>query len=176
MELFGGEIAPFLAGDEIVFGNVRELLDEQFARLSATEQTVLLWLAILREPVSIEELLTVLATVLSRAQVLEAVEALRRRSLIERGKRLGSFTLQSVVLEYVDGRLIDEAVHEIEERPVGTLDRAQAGTGQREGICAANAAAPHCGPSAGTLAAGVPGERGSGAALALAASGPGRPR
>ena len=73
----------------MVFGSVRELLDEQFARLSAVEQTVLLWLAILREPVSIEELLRVLATMLTRAQVLEAVEALRRRSVIERGKRRG---------------------------------------------------------------------------------------
>ncbi len=66
-ELFGGEIVPFLAQGEVVFGGVRELLDEQFDRLSAFEQTVLLWLAILREPVSIEELLAALATPLSRA-------------------------------------------------------------------------------------------------------------
>src|SRR3989449_9079331 len=57
VELFGGEIAPFLKQGEVVFGSVRELLDEQFARLSAVEQTVLLWLAILREPVSLEALL-----------------------------------------------------------------------------------------------------------------------
>ena len=121
VELFGGEIAPFLEHDEMVFGSVRELLDEQFARLSAVEQTVLLWPAILREPVSIEELLRMLTTVLTRAQVLEAVEALRRRSLIEQGKRLGSFTLQSVVLEYVTGRLIDEVVHEIKEGRLARL-------------------------------------------------------
>ena len=39
-------------------------------------------------------------------QELEAVEALRRRSLIERGQLRGSFTLQSVVLEYATARLI----------------------------------------------------------------------
>src|SRR5205823_4505158 len=60
VELFGGEIAPFLEQDELVFGSIRELLAEQFARLSAVEQTVLLWLAILREPVSIGGLLSVL--------------------------------------------------------------------------------------------------------------------
>src|SRR2546426_8693651 len=38
----------------VVFGGVRELLDEQFERLSALEQSVLLWLAILREPVRAE--------------------------------------------------------------------------------------------------------------------------
>src|SRR5262249_52113181 len=57
-ELFGGEIAPFLEQGEVVFGGVRELLDEQFARLSALEQSVFCWLAILREPVSLEQLLS----------------------------------------------------------------------------------------------------------------------
>ena len=115
VELFGGEIAPFLEQGEVIFGSVRELLDEQFARLSAVEQTLLLWLAILREPVSLEELRAMLVTALSRAQVLEAVEALRRRSLLERGKRQGSFTLQAVVLEYATGRLIAEVSREIEQ-------------------------------------------------------------
>ena len=81
VELFGGEIAPFLEQGEVIVGSVHELLGEQFARLSAVEQTVLLWLAILREPVSLEELLALLGTPLPRVQVLEAVEALRRRSL-----------------------------------------------------------------------------------------------
>ena len=121
VELFGSEIAPFLEQGEVVFGSVRELLDEQFARLSADEQTVLLWLAILREPVTFEEVLAALATLLSRAQVLDAVEALRRRSLIERGQRQGSFTLQSVVLEYVTAQLITEATSEIEQGRLARL-------------------------------------------------------
>src|SRR5207245_6320302 len=115
VELFNGEIAPFLEQGELIFGSVRELLGEQFARLSAVEQTVLLWLAILREPVSLEERLAVLVTPLSRSQVLEAVEALRRRSVRERRKRPGSCTLQAVVLEYATARLIAEASSEIEQ-------------------------------------------------------------
>ncbi len=118
VELFGGEIAEFLAGGELIFGSVRELLDEQFARLSPVEQAVLLWLAILREPVSIEELL---GAPLPRVQVLEAVEALRRRSLVERGHQRGSFTLQSVVLEYATARLIAEAASEIEQGRLARL-------------------------------------------------------
>src|SRR2546425_8585087 len=76
--LFGGEIAPFLEQGEVIFGSVRELLDEQFDRLSAVEQTVLLWQTILREPVSLEELLAGLGTPLSRAPGVGAVEAPRR--------------------------------------------------------------------------------------------------
>jgi WD40 repeat protein/transcriptional regulator with XRE-family HTH domain len=115
VELFGGEIAPFLEQGEVIIGSIRELLGEQFSRLSSAEQTVLLWLAILREPVSIEDLLEVLGTPLPRVQMLEAVEALRRRSLLERGQRRGSFTLQSVVLEYATAQLIEEVADEIEQ-------------------------------------------------------------
>src|SRR5438876_26659 len=121
VELFGGEIAPFLKQGEVVFGSVRELLDEQFVRLSAVEQRVLLWLAILRQPVSLEELLRVLGTPLPRATVLEAVEALRRRSLIERGQHPGNFTLQSVVLEYATARLIAETSSEIQQSQLSRL-------------------------------------------------------
>jgi len=121
VELFEGEIALFLEQGEVVFGGVRELLDQQYARLSALEQSVLLWLAILREPVNLQELLAVLGTPLSRATVLEAVEALRRRSLIERGQRQGSFTLHSVVLEFTTARLIAETGSEIQQSHLSRL-------------------------------------------------------
>jgi WD40 repeat protein/tRNA A-37 threonylcarbamoyl transferase component Bud32 len=112
-DLFGGQITPFLAQDTLVFGSISDLLDEQWGRLSPLEQTLLFWFAILREPVSLQELQAVLVAKLSAVQVLEAVDGLRRRSLIERGQRPGSFTLQSVVLEYVTDRLVSTASQEI---------------------------------------------------------------
>jgi len=112
-DLFGGAIDPFLAGGTTIFGSITELLDEQWARLSPLEQTVLSWLAILREPVTLEDLLAVLVAPLAHAQVLEAVDSLRRRSMSERGQRAGSFTLQSVVLEYVTTKLVTTASQEI---------------------------------------------------------------
>jgi hypothetical protein len=120
VDLFDGQIAPFLEQGEVVFGGVRALLNEQYARLSAAEQSVLVWLAILREPVTVQEVLAVLSASQPRAQVLEAVESLRRRSLIEPGLRQGSFTLHSVVMEYVTARLIAEVISEIEQ---GTISR-----------------------------------------------------
>jgi len=120
-DLFGGAIDPFLAGGTVIFGSITELLEEQWARLSPLEQTVLCWLAILREPVTLEELLAVLVAPLPRVQVLEAVDGLRRRSLIERGQRAGSFILQSVVLEYVTSRLVTIASQEIEQGRLSLL-------------------------------------------------------
>jgi hypothetical protein len=97
------------------------LLDEQYARLSDLEQTVLYWLAIMREPLTFNELQTLLAYPLPRVQMLEAVDSLRQRSLIERGKRPGSFTLQSVVLEYMTATLIAEVCSEIQQHRLGRL-------------------------------------------------------
>jgi len=48
-------------------------------------------------------------------QLLEAIDTLRRRSLSERGKQPSSFTLQSVVLEYVTRLLTEEATGEIQQ-------------------------------------------------------------
>src|SRR2546426_7668650 len=59
-DLFGGQIDPFLSGDMVVFGSITQLLEEQWARLSPLEQTVLCWLAIVREPGTLEDLLAVL--------------------------------------------------------------------------------------------------------------------
>lgn len=120
-ELFGGEIVPFLRQGEVIFGGVRELLDEHYARLSLQEQTVFCWLAILREPVSPEDLLAALNEPMAAVHVLEALDGLSRRSLIERGQRPGSFTLQSVVLEYATGRLIAQATSEIEQGRLACL-------------------------------------------------------
>jgi len=114
-DLFGGAIDQFLSGGTTIFGSIIELLEEQWARLSLLEQTVLYWLATLREPVTLDDLLTVLVAPLAHRQVLEAVDGLRRRSLIERGQRAGSFTLHSVVLEYVTGRLVATASEEIQQ-------------------------------------------------------------
>ncbi len=117
VDLFGGKIGQFLASEApVIFDGITDLLSEQFARLSALEQTVLYWLAIMREPGTLSELLALLVTPLPRRQVLlEAVDGLRRRSLIESGKRPGSFTLQSVVLEYVTATLIAEGCSEIQQ-------------------------------------------------------------
>jgi WD40 repeat protein/transcriptional regulator with XRE-family HTH domain len=121
VELFGGEIVPFLEQGEVVFGGVRELLREQFDRLADLEQTLLCWLAIVREPVTLGELRAMLVMPRHSGELLEAVEGLRQRSLIERGQHPGSFTLQPVVLEYVTTRLVAEVSGEIAQGGLARL-------------------------------------------------------
>src|SRR5947209_698979 len=96
VDLFAGEVGPFLTQGTVLFGSIGELLAEQVNRLSAVEQSVLRSLAIAREPQGLQELQARLFAPSPHGQVLSAVDTLRRRSLAERGHRPGSVTLQAV--------------------------------------------------------------------------------
>jgi WD40 repeat protein/transcriptional regulator with XRE-family HTH domain len=128
-ELFGGEIGLYLeeVGASGVFGGVRQLLTEQVGRSSEPEQQILRVLAVRREPLRLTDLLATLGEQLGRGAVLEALEALLLRSLVERVEAAGavSFTLQSVVLEYVTDRLVEAVAEEIEGgQPALVLEQA----------------------------------------------------
>ncbi|MGP1384817.1 MAG: eIF2A-related protein [Thainema sp.] len=104
-DLFSGEIEPFLEQETILFNGIRRLLDQQFGRLSELEESVMYWLAINREWASITVLHEDIVPPVSRNHLLEALESLSWRSLIE--KRAGSYTLQPVVMEYVTDALVE---------------------------------------------------------------------
>jgi transcriptional regulator with XRE-family HTH domain len=99
-DLFGGDLDRFLKEGELIFNGVRPVLRQQMGRLSPLEHQLLTWLAVLREWTPLDALAQVLHPRVLRAQVLEALEALLRRSLLERGHQ-ASFSLQSVVMEYL---------------------------------------------------------------------------
>jgi hypothetical protein len=125
IDLFGGAIEALLAYAVetvgAVFGGLRRLLEEQFVRLSALEQSVLYWLAVEREPVRAAALRADLGPVAGPGAVLEALEALGQRSLLERGAERATHTLQPVVLEYVSERLVDVLAQEIVAGAPGLL-------------------------------------------------------
>jgi WD40 repeat protein/transcriptional regulator with XRE-family HTH domain len=125
-QVFGGDIAAFIEYVRETYGTavrgIRRLMDGQVERrLSALELHVLRWLAIEREPVTFLELMNDLGQAVGRSSAVEALESLRRRSLVERSDRLRAFTLQSVVLEYVTDRLVEQASDEIARGEPETL-------------------------------------------------------
>lgn len=83
-ELFDGKISLFLEQNTVIFQTVRRSLDQQFQRLTKLEQTVMYWLAINREWTTIGELEADLVPSVSRMKLLETLESLRWRSLIEK--------------------------------------------------------------------------------------------
>ncbi|MBW4606944.1 MAG: hypothetical protein KME22_06880 [Hassallia sp. WJT32-NPBG1] len=110
-ELFGRDIDAFLDEGEIIFGDTRDLLDQQFERTSNLEKEIIYWLAIKREAVSLEDLLDDIVRPVVKRELLEAVESLRRRSLIEKSAAL--FTLQPVVMEYITEMLVEKVAQDI---------------------------------------------------------------
>ncbi|WP_242045546.1 MULTISPECIES: WD40 repeat domain-containing protein [unclassified Calothrix] len=120
-ELFDSSIAAFLAQDTVVFGGIRQLLDQQSQRLSDLETEVMYWLAINREPVGIGELKEDIVNLPSQSNLVEALQSLARRSLIEKSNAL--FTLQPVVMEYASDRLIAEICENIVNGEITTCNR-----------------------------------------------------
>ncbi len=117
-EVFGGNIADFLSQEEIAFGDINDLLNQQFRRLSELELEIIYWLAIEREGVLLNQLKANILDLISRGALLEALDSLRRRSLIETSSD-GSFILQSVIEEFVTKGFV-ECIYE--ELNVGILE------------------------------------------------------
>jgi ABC-type dipeptide/oligopeptide/nickel transport system ATPase subunit len=114
-ELFDGDIDRFLETETTVYSGIRQLLDEQFDRLSATEQVVMYWLAIDREGVSLPDLHADIIPAISKPHLLETVESLGRRSLIEH--RGGRFSQQKIIMAYMTHRFIEQVYSELVDGP-----------------------------------------------------------
>ncbi|NEP24530.1 NB-ARC domain-containing protein [Moorena sp. SIO3I6] len=113
-DFFDGNIAQFLnflKQGSFIFDDIRDLLDRQFQRLSATQQDLMYWLAINREPVFFKELEQDVVCHRCAPDILQSLGSLQRRSLIE--KTSAGFTQQPVVMEYMVNRLIEQIPEEI---------------------------------------------------------------
>jgi WD40 repeat protein len=110
-DLYDGAIEDFFKEDTFVFNGVRRLFDQQFGRLSQLEKSILYWLAINREWTTISELYEDISPTVSRAGLLEALESLSWRSLIER--QAGTYTQQAVVMEYVVDCFLEQIITEL---------------------------------------------------------------
>ena len=94
-----------------IFDDIRDLLDQQFQRLSPLEQETMHWLAINREPTSLAILQTDFCTSVPIGELMQVLAALKNRSLIERSE--GGFTQQPVIMEYLTNQLIQATTHEV---------------------------------------------------------------
>ncbi|RUS97406.1 hypothetical protein DSM106972_085090 [Dulcicalothrix desertica PCC 7102] len=128
-ELFNGDIKEFLAQGTKVFGTIYDLLSQQFQRLSVLEKDLMYWICINREPVTLAELRADLVLPVSPMKLLEALESLSRRNLIEKTSLPHTsvqFTLQPVVMEFVTEQLIEQISLElVETRYIASLHSAR---------------------------------------------------
>ena len=120
-ELYFGDIAAFLTEETLIFADIRDVLDQQFARLSPLEQEIMTWLALEREPTSVQALSDSLLGPVNRHDYLEALRGLQRRSLLE--KQGDGFTLQNVITEYTTERFIEQICRELANDDLSTFNR-----------------------------------------------------
>lgn len=135
LDLFQGNISDFISQNTIIFGDISDLVRQQFQRLSSLEKCLLYWLAINRYPIDITEfkedlLLQNLESInelgsINQFNLLEILESLHRRSLIEKTKdhlnNSSKFLLQPVIMEYITIDLINKVCKEILSEEISVL-------------------------------------------------------
>ena len=124
-DFFDGSISQFLEISQqstLIFDDIRDLLDQQFHRLTNLEREIMFWIAINREVVSLPELQTDFVTHIPPRDLLESLSSLQRRSFIELCKdvkfHVSTFTQQPVVMEYVINQIIEKVSEEIVNRDI----------------------------------------------------------
>ncbi|MBG1265090.1 NB-ARC domain-containing protein [Nostoc sp. WHI] len=118
-ELFDGNISDFLEQDTAITCGIYNLLEQQFNRLSHLEKQIMYWLAINQEQTSLQELQEDIIPPVTRTELLEAVESLKRRSLCERIS--AGFTQHPVIMEYMIQRFVELVYSEIVTEEISLL-------------------------------------------------------
>ena len=105
-EAFLGDVPAFLRQDRRLFGDLEQLLQWHFGRLSPAEQSLLFWLAVHRHPVSLPQLQRCILHNPERANLGSTLQRLQRKWPLLRHQQ--SVALQPVLLEFVTERLVTE--------------------------------------------------------------------
>lgn len=110
-ELFAGNIDHFLQAKIWVSADLHSRLYQKFDTLTATEQTILLWLALAQAPLSFDALYARLVTKPNKRVYLDACRALLHRSWIE--TCAAGFALPDMVLTFLTGYLVEQVSQEL---------------------------------------------------------------
>jgi WD40 repeat protein len=125
---FEGDLAAFLESDRYTYAKISNILTTQLARLSTDEKLLVYYLAIQREPVSIESMMTHFTPLGLDRSLPTTVDSLIKRSIVQ---SIGSnniistklatkpgqnkrYTLQNVILEFTTDRLREDLSLELQ--------------------------------------------------------------
>jgi hypothetical protein len=98
-DLFDGSITAFFSHNTLIFAEIRELLDQQFDCLTASEQAVMKVLADRDTSLTFADLQSHISLAISTSVLLEVLKSLKARSLIESSNAHAS--LQPLLRDYV---------------------------------------------------------------------------
>ena len=112
---FDGSLAAFLHHSDATPHEMSDVLAAQIERTSEPEYALLLWLTIEWEPASAQQLVRDVAGAISEARVLQALETLLHRAIIERVKDQDTFSLQPVVQKFLIEQFVERVASELQE-------------------------------------------------------------
>src|SRR5579883_532627 len=98
-DLFNGDIQTFLQQGTLIFDDIQALLERQFNRLSDLERAIVKCLVAHHEPLTIAEIRQFVTPPISNGEILEVLQSLLWRSLIEGSA--ARYSLQALMAEYI---------------------------------------------------------------------------
>ncbi len=116
-EIFDGNVNEFLKQTGLALGDtLRTLIYGQFERLSVMEKDILYCIALKRRPIGLTELRQDLCLENSGSDLIDALQSLSWRALIEKITDTGQVVLQlePVVQKYVQKKFVEELIKELE--------------------------------------------------------------
>jgi WD40 repeat protein len=121
---FDGDLEEFLESDRYTYAKISNILTAQLARLTTEEKLLIYYLAIQREPVSIESMTAHFAPLGLDRSLPTTVDSLIKRSIVQTignndssSKKSGKnkrYTLQNVILEFTTDRLREDLSLELQ--------------------------------------------------------------
>jgi WD40 repeat protein len=120
-DVHGSNVSSFIrmSGTQRVFEDLRQLLDWHFVRLSDRERELATWLAINREPQTLQELSSDLLTSASKQRLPATLQTLQRALPVE--QNINGFSLQPVLIEYFTDRLVDQVAEAVRARDITAI-------------------------------------------------------
>ncbi|NET91199.1 MAG: NACHT domain-containing protein [Kamptonema sp. SIO1D9] len=118
-DLFNGNVTDFFHNNMPIVSGIDDIISEHFQRLQEIEKIILYWLAINREPITLNELQENLVEPNLSFKLFDALQSLSRRCLIDKVESLTTqkasvrFTLQPVIMKYVTNKIIEDVYQEI---------------------------------------------------------------
>ncbi|MFB2876960.1 NB-ARC domain-containing protein [Floridanema aerugineum] len=106
-DIYLGNIGEFLSEKITGLKQIRQILDDDFNRLSVIEKQVMYWLGIKANPLMVNEIQAVVVPPVTKQELLEVLSSLRRRSLIENTSE--GFIQQPFVREFINEKFKSQA-------------------------------------------------------------------
>lgn len=106
-DLFSGKASEYLKNETIYLGEIKEILDPIFERMTSLEIDLIYQIAIFDSPLNLEQLQQRINATISTSKFIEALKSLRSRCLLDKTSaedEQGLFTMSKVVRKYIHNR------------------------------------------------------------------------